>query len=77
MPSPLQDILSVIAYGTPSVQQKALNLLLHYWPLPLPEFTHHASSTYGGMFHTVLSLPISVCLCSDDDDMGDKVNIPA
>ena len=47
-PPSLQDILSVIAYGTPSIRRKALNLLLHYWPLPLPEVTHHASYTYGG-----------------------------
>lgn len=41
-----QDLLSIIAYGTPNVRQKALNLLLHYWPIPQKLST---SSTYRGV----------------------------
>ena len=43
-----QDMLSVIAYGTSSVRQRALNLILYYWPLPNPEFTHHPSTMFVG-----------------------------
>jgi hypothetical protein len=39
------DILSLIAYGTPSVGQSALKLLLHYWPLS-SEFSRNVS-LYG------------------------------
>ena len=44
----LQDILSLMAFGTPTIRENALNLLLHYWPIPIPEFSQDSHSIYGG-----------------------------
>ncbi len=66
---PMQDILTVITYSTPSVRCKALDLLLHYWPIPIQEFQPHSHKlTYGGekihvnFSHTIITL-CTLCLC--------------
>ena len=43
-----QDILSLIAFGTPTIRDNALSLLLHYWPIPIPEFSQDSHFIYGG-----------------------------
>ena len=39
----------MIAFGTPTIRQNALNILLHYWPIPIPEFLQDSHSIFAGI----------------------------
>ncbi len=60
---PPQDILSAMAYGTPAIRQKALDLLLYYWPIPIPEFSQRSNSIYRGMVPILFHLTLNPIVC--------------